>query len=75
MIYCYVRVSSRTQKLDRQLDKAKNYKYDVLVEEKASGKNFISREKYLEMKAQMRSGDELIIHSLHRLGTLRVLGV
>lgn len=68
MIYCYVRVSSRTQKLDRQLDKAKNYKYDVLVEEKASGKNFISREKYLEMKAQMRSGDELIIHSLDRLG-------
>lgn len=68
MIYCYVRVSSRTQKLDRQLDKAKNYKYDVLVEEKASGKNFIGREKYLEMKAQMREGDELIIHSLDRLG-------
>lgn len=68
MIYCYVRVSSRTQKLDRQLDKAKNYKYDVLVEEKASGKNFIGREKYLAMKAQMRSGDELIIHSLDRLG-------
>ena len=45
MIYFYVRVSSRTQKLDRQLDKAKNYKYDVLVEEKASGKNFIGREK------------------------------
>lgn len=68
MIYCYVRVSSRTQKLDRQLDKAKNYKYDVLVEEKASGKSFIGREKYLEMKAQMREGDELIIHSLDRLG-------
>ena len=68
MIYFYVRVSSRTQKLDRQLDKAKNYKYDVLVEEKASGKNFIGREKYLAMKAQMREGDELIIHSLDRLG-------
>lgn len=68
MIYFYVRVSSRTQKLDRQLDKAKNYKYDVLVEEKASGKNFIGREKYMTMKAQMRSGDVLIIHSLDRLG-------
>ena len=68
MIYFYVRVSSRTQKLDRQIDKAKNYKYDVLVEEKASGKNFIGREKYMTMKAQMRSGDVLIIHSLDRLG-------
>ena len=68
MIYFYVRVSSRTQILDRQLDKAKNYKYDVLVEEKASGKNFIGREKYMAMKAQMRSGDVLIIHSLDRLG-------
>ena len=68
MIYFYVRVSSRTQKLDRQVDKAKNYKYDVLVEEKASGKNFIGREKYMAMKAQMRSGDVLIIHSLDRLG-------
>lgn len=68
MIYFYVRVSSSTQKLDRQLDKAKNYKYDVLVEEKASGKNFIGREKYMTIKAQMRSGDVLIIHSLDRLG-------
>lgn len=43
-------------------------KIDEIIVEKASGKNFVGREKYQQMKAQLRAGDLLIIHSIDRFG-------
>lgn len=66
--FAYIRVSTREQKEDRQIDALKDYKVDEIIIEKASGKNFISRDEYLLMKSKMREGDLLIIHSIDRLG-------
>ena len=66
--FAYIRVSTREQKEDRQIDALKDYKVDEIIVEKASGKNFIGREEYLLMKSKMREGDLLIVHSIDRLG-------
>lgn len=67
-IFAYIRVSTREQNENRQLDALKGLKIDEIIVEKASGKNFIGREKYQQMKAQLRAGDLLIIHSIDRFG-------
>lgn len=67
-IFSYIRVSTREQNENRQLDALKDLKIDEIIIEKASGKNFVSREKYQQMKAQLRAGDLLIIHSIDRFG-------
>lgn len=67
-IFVYIRVSTREQNENRQLDALKDIKIDEIIVEKASGKNFIGREKYQHMKSQLRAGDLLIIHSIDRFG-------
>lgn len=66
--YFYGRVSSTGQSLDRQLESAKQYgDVDRIFTDKESGKNF-NRAGYTEMKSTLKRGDEVIIHSLDRLG-------
>ncbi len=67
-IFAYIRVSTREQKEDRQIDSLNGLKVDEIIIEKASGKNFVGREKYQQMKAQLRDGDLLIVKSIDRLG-------
>lgn len=66
--FAYIRVSTREQKEDRQIDSLNGLKVDEIIIEKASGKNFVGREKYQAMKAQLRHGDLLIVKSIDRLG-------
>lgn len=66
--FAYVRVSSRDQSENRQLDSLIGLNIDEIVIEKASGKNFVGREKYQQMKSQLRSGDLLIVKSIDRFG-------
>lgn len=66
--FAYIRVSTREQKEDRQIDSLQALKVDEIIIEKASGKNFISRDKYQQMKAQLRSGDLVIVKSIDRFG-------
>ncbi len=66
--FAYIRVSTREQKEDRQIDSLNGLKVDEIIIEKASGKNFIGREKYQAMKAQLRDGDLVIVKSIDRLG-------
>lgn len=66
--YFYGRVSSKEQNLARQLESARNYKnIDRIFSDKQSGKDF-SRDGYMEMKDTLNRGDEVIVHSLDRLG-------
>jgi DNA invertase Pin-like site-specific DNA recombinase len=66
--YFYGRVSSKDQNLDRQLESARKYKdIDKVYTDKQSGKNF-DRKNYLAMKAVLQRGDEVVVHSLDRLG-------
>lgn len=66
--YFYGRVSSKDQNLARQLESARQYKdIDGVFTDKQSGKNF-DRGGYLEMKGVLQKGDEVVVHSLDRLG-------
>ena len=68
-IFAYVRVSSKDQNLDRQIDSLRKYvvsERDIFAD-KLSGKNF-DRPQYQALKATLREGDTLYIHSLDRLG-------
>jgi DNA invertase Pin-like site-specific DNA recombinase len=66
--YFYGRVSSKQQNLARQLESAKKYKnIDYVFTDKQSGKNF-ERDGYINMKEALEKGDEVIVHSLDRLG-------
>lgn len=66
--YFYGRVSSKDQNLARQLEAAQKYKdIDRVFKDKQSGKNF-NRDDYQRMKSILASGDEVVVHSLDRLG-------
>ena len=69
MMYGYVRVSTRDQNIDRQMEEM--YKQGLnekqIFIDKQSGKDF-ERENYKLLKSILRSGDLLIIKSIDRLG-------
>jgi len=67
--YGYVRVSTKGQKEDRQLDAMREFGVpaDCILVEKQSGKNF-SRPVYLHLVGMMKPGDVLVIKSIDRLG-------
>lgn len=69
-IYGYVRVSSKCQNENRQVDALVNYgvpKRDIFID-KASGKNFEDRTEYAKMKSLLQRGDTLAVLDLDRLG-------
>ena len=66
--FAYIRVSTREQNENRQLDSLKGLTIDEIIIEKASGKNFVGRQKYQQMKAQLRAGDLVIVKSIDRFG-------
>lgn len=71
MIFAYVRVSSKDQNIERQLQAVREYQGGISDEciyiDKESGKDF-NREQYQELKKILRKGDTLIIKELDRLG-------
>lgn len=67
MIYGYARVSSKEQKLDRQLDEFSNFGIDKLYTDKLSGKN-MERPSYQELRKTIKKGDLLVVSSIDRLG-------
>ena len=66
--FAYIRVSSKDQPENRQLDSLQGLTIDEIIIEKASGKNFIGRAKYQEMKSKLRAGDLVIVKSIDRFG-------
>ena len=67
--YAYVRVSSREQNLDRQLDAmaALNIPSLIIYEDKQSGKTF-ERPAYCRLLRRIRQGDVLYVKAIDRLG-------
>ena len=68
-IVAYVRVSSKDQNLDRQLDELKKLGIEekYIYQDKQSGKDF-ERIGYQYMKKSLEKGDTLIIKELDRIG-------
>lgn len=67
--YGYTRVSTREQRLGRQVEALKEYSIPNIriIREKQSGKDF-ERPKYQRLKQILKPGDELYIKELDRLG-------
>lgn len=67
--YAYIRVSSRDQNVDRQIEAMANIglSYEQMYIDKQSGKDF-ERKNYKQLIKKLRSGDELYIKSIDRLG-------
>lgn len=69
MTYGYVRVSSQTQNIARQMEEMNKYgigKKFIYID-KVSGKDF-ERDSYQKLKKKLRKDDLLIIKSIDRLG-------
>lgn len=69
MIYGYARVSSKDQKLDRQVIELEKFgiKRENIYYDQQSGKDF-DRKKYKALKSKLNAGDLLVIKSIDRLG-------
>ena len=67
--YGYARVSTITQKEDRQIDKLQEYGIPLknIFTDKQSGKNF-ERSQYVKLRKKLKPGDVLVIKSIDRLG-------
>lgn len=67
--FAYLRVSSKEQNIDRQLEAIKGLNIDErdIYIDKQSGKDF-NRPEYQSLKRSIRSGDTLFIKSLDRFG-------
>jgi len=66
MRYGYIRVSSKEQNLDRQLDILAPYDCDVTYQEKVSGKNINDREEFKKLLEVVVEGDEIYVTELSR---------
>ena len=67
MKYGYARISTKGQKLDRQLQALEEVGCEKIITDKESGKSF-SRKGYRRLARQLRGGDELYIKSIDGLG-------
>ena len=67
--YAYIRVSSKDQNIDRQVEAMRNIgilEKNMYID-RQSGKNF-NRKQYQSLLKQLNSNDELYIKSIDRLG-------
>ena len=69
MIYAYIRVSTKLQKIDRQYEEIKSLNIDnkYIYIDKESGKNF-DRTNYQKLINRIKKDDLLIVKSIDRLG-------
>nr|WIF88126.1 recombinase family protein [Acholeplasma laidlawii] len=69
MTYAYIRVSSKTQHIDRQLSEIVklNIPTKHIFIDKESGKDF-NRKQYRRLKSKIKKDDLVIIKSIDRLG-------
>ena len=66
MIKGYARVSSLSQKLERQIVTLREAGCEIIYQDKASGKD-LNRSEYQKMKAELQPGDCVVFTSLDRL--------
>ena len=71
MIYAYIRVSTKQQKIDRQYEEIKEFNVDdkKIYIDKESGKDF-DRTNYKKLIKKIKKDDLLIIKSIDRLRLL-----
>lgn len=67
-MYGYVRVSTKQQKTQRQIDNIKSYNAEAIIfEEKQSGKDIEGRAVFRKLLDKVRSGDTIIFDEVSRM--------
>ena len=66
ILWGYSRVSTEEQSLERQVQELEKYGVDIILEEKASGKNFKDRNIYNLLTKNIRKGDKIVCLALDR---------
>lgn len=66
ILWGYSRVSTEEQSQERQIQELKNFGVDIILEEKASGKNFKDRSIYNLLTENIRKGDKIVCLALDR---------
>lgn len=68
MIYGYVRVSTKQQKVQRQIDNIKSYGPDAIIYQEAqSGKDIEGRSVFRKLLEKVKSGDTIIFDEVSRM--------
>lgn len=66
--YGYVRVSTASQKVERQIENIKRYCPEaIIVVEKCSGKNIAGRDEFVGLLEKLKKNDELIFDEVSRM--------
>ena len=67
-VYGYVRVSTTSQKTQRQIDNIKGYCGNAIIkEEKQSGKDIDGREVFKDLLHKVKSGDTIVFDEVSRM--------
>ena len=67
-IYGYCRVSTKSQKLERQIDNiSKAYPTAILFKEKFTGTKIDGREEFNKLLSKVKSGDSIVFDSVSRM--------
>jgi len=68
MKYGYIRVSTKHQNLERQMEELKPYSCDEIIQEKMSGKNISDRPLFTELlNSKLKPGDTLVVSEMSRI--------
>ena len=67
-IYGYCRVSTKSQKLERQIDNiSKAYPTAILFKEKFTGTKIDGREEFNKLLSKVKAGDTIVFDSVSRM--------
>ena len=67
-VYGYCRVSTKTQKLQRQIDNIKQYDTSAIIfDEKYTGTKLDGREEFIKLLKKVKAGDTIVFDSVSRM--------
>lgn len=67
-VYGYCRISTKHQKMQRQIDNIKKFNQDaIIIQEVYTGTKIVGREKWKNLYKSLKSGDTVIFDSVSRM--------
>lgn len=67
MIYGYARISTKTQKIERQIKNLQTYYQDIVIHQEAYTGTSITRPEWTKLQRKLKVGDTLVFDSVSRM--------
>lgn len=74
MIYGYARISTKTQKLERQVKNLQAYNQDIVIHHEVYTGTTITRPEWTKLQRKLKAGDTLVFDSISRMSRDAVEG-